>query len=220
MQEVKFLNLGDFYGKCYLDFNLFLESFEGDYLEYVEVYRFASRLQFIEEKIDRYSVFLLNVELDFVPSVTPEVDHPANRGGDDQIFDLQNFIGGDGEKSKVYTKLFNRIIGYLEGKKVHEEKNAFVKIEESEPVKLTQMDAIRLLYETGVIQFLEERYPRKLKGNPYQIAWLLSKLIDRKHQTLQRYVGALYTENKRDKNYPKSTTSVKAVMLELEEEDN
>jgi hypothetical protein len=101
-------------------------------------------------------------------------------------------------------------------------KNEFLTIQEVKN-ELPEIDLktlnekIILLYELGIIDFLIKKYPNTLKGNNNQVAELLSKIIGGK---LQPSVNALLTDNRTNKNYPKLTNKVKAIVDSLNSNEN
>jgi hypothetical protein len=78
----------------------------------------------------------------------------------------------------------------------------------------TQKEQIRLLYELGVIEFLQNKYPATLNGNNNQISKLISQILRLEQTTIQPTVNALLNNNM-NKNYPKESKSIKAIIDKL-----
>jgi len=76
----------------------------------------------------------------------------------------------------------------------------------------TQKEQIRLLYDLGVIEFLQNKYPATLKDNNNQTSKLLSQILKEKHTSIQPTVNHLLNNNAGDKNYPKETIKTKSII--------
>jgi hypothetical protein len=79
----------------------------------------------------------------------------------------------------------------------------------------TQKEQIRLLYELGVIEFLQKKYPATLKGNNNQIAHLIAQILKFEKTSIQPTVNALLNDNATNKNYPKDSVKTKAIIDKL-----
>lgn len=82
----------------------------------------------------------------------------------------------------------------------------------------TQKEQIRLLYDLGVIEYLQEKYPATLKGNNSQMAHLISQILKLKRDTtnsIQPNINALLNNNYGDK-YPKETTKTRSIIDTLD----
>ena len=79
----------------------------------------------------------------------------------------------------------------------------------------TQKEQIRLFYELGVIEFLQNKYPATLKGNNNQISKLISQILKLEQPNIQPTVNALLTNTASNKNYPKETKKTKAIIDQL-----
>ncbi len=79
----------------------------------------------------------------------------------------------------------------------------------------TQKEQIRLLYELGVIEFLQNKYPATLKGNNNQISKLISQILRLEQSSIQPTVNALLTDTASSRNYPKETKKTKAIIDQL-----
>ena len=75
-------------------------------------------------------------------------------------------------------------------------------------------EQIRLLYDLGVIDFLQNKFKATLKGNNSQTAKLISQILKEKHSTVQPTINSLLT-NTTNKNYPTQTPKTKAIIDKL-----
>lgn len=114
-------------------------------------------------------------------------------------------------------------IDYLEGKKNEGNEIDSVIVDSIDLPAIdikTQKEQIRLLYELGIIDFLQSRYPATLKVNNNQVADLLGKILKHKKVSIQPTVNALLTDNKNDKNYPKISTNIIAIIAKLDSNES
>jgi len=79
----------------------------------------------------------------------------------------------------------------------------------------TQKDQIRLLYDLGVISFLQNKYEATLKNNNNQTAHLLAQILKLSKSSIQPTVNALLNDDPRSKNYPKESNETKAIIDKL-----
>ena len=66
----------------------------------------------------------------------------------------------------------------------------------------TQKEQIRLIYDLGIIDFLQNKYPKTLNNNNSQVAHLVSKILKLKYISVQPSINELLSD-KVGKNYPK-----------------
>jgi hypothetical protein len=78
----------------------------------------------------------------------------------------------------------------------------------------TQQEQIRLLYDLGIINYLQKEFKATLKGNNNQTALLISQILKLKHGSVQPTLNALLSNNV-NKNYPTETTRTKAIINQL-----
>lgn len=127
-------------------------------------------------------------------------------------------------KAQIKTeKLTNEIVNVLEGW-VNEKKALMI---QSIPKEIdtsndlpeidlsTQREQIRLLYELGVIDFLQSKFPASLKDNNNQTAHLISQFLKLNRVSVQPTLNALLNDNSGDRNYPKKTKNVIAIIDQL-----
>jgi hypothetical protein len=75
----------------------------------------------------------------------------------------------------------------------------------------TQKEQIGLLYELGVIGFLQDKYSNTLKGNNNQTAKLIAQILKLERSSIQPTVNALLNNNT-DKNSLKESNKIKAII--------
>ncbi len=78
----------------------------------------------------------------------------------------------------------------------------------------TQKEQIRLLYDLGIIDFLQKEFEETLKGNENQTASLIAKILKLKTTSIQPTLNALLSNNV-NKNYPSKTPTTKAIIDKL-----
>ena len=79
----------------------------------------------------------------------------------------------------------------------------------------TQQEQIRLLYDLGIIDFLQnQKFKATLNGNVNQTANLISKILRLNSTSIQPTLNALLSNNV-NKNYPKETARTKAIINQL-----
>ncbi len=78
----------------------------------------------------------------------------------------------------------------------------------------TQKEQIRLIYDLGIIDFLQNKYPKTLNNNNSQVAHLVSKILKLKYISVQPSINELLSD-KVGKNYPKETSKTKAIIDKL-----
>jgi hypothetical protein len=76
----------------------------------------------------------------------------------------------------------------------------------------TQKEQIGLMYELGIIEYLQVKYPATLKGNNNQTAKLISQILRVQQNSIQPTVNALLNKNKEDKNSLKESNKIKAII--------
>ena len=116
---------------------------------------------------------------------------------------------------KVLEDLNNAVIGYsfvidFEPHISDNNKNDLPDIELK-----TQKEQIRLLYELGIIDFLQNKYPNSLKNNNNQTADLISKFLKIDRSSVQPTLNALLIDSASNKNYPKITSSINSILAKL-----
>jgi hypothetical protein len=79
----------------------------------------------------------------------------------------------------------------------------------------TQKEQIRILYELGIIEHLQNKYKNSLKGSINQTANLISKFLKLERSSVQPTLNALLNDDAKNKNYPKMTQSVKSIIDKL-----
>jgi hypothetical protein len=105
--------------------------------------------------------------------------------------------------------------------KIESQINLNIQSEENQIISLpelelsTQKDQIRLLYELGVIEFLQDKYEESLKNNINQTAHLLAQILNLNRGSVQPTLNALLTDNSNNRNYPKKTNAIKAIIDKL-----
>lgn len=75
-------------------------------------------------------------------------------------------------------------------------------------------EQIRLIYDLGVIDFLQDKYKATLKGNNSQTAKLISQILKLEYRTVQPTINSLISGNY-DNHYPKKTSKTKAIIDQL-----
>lgn len=80
----------------------------------------------------------------------------------------------------------------------------------------TLIEQIRLMYDLGVIEFLQEKYKATLKGNPNQTAILIAQILKRQKDSVQPTMNALLTDMTTSKHYPKVSPKTKAIIDRLD----
>jgi len=78
----------------------------------------------------------------------------------------------------------------------------------------TQKEQIRLIYDLGIIDFLQKKYPKTLNNKKSQVAQLISKILKLKYGSVQPSINELLSD-KVGKNYPKETPKTKAIIDKL-----
>lgn len=79
----------------------------------------------------------------------------------------------------------------------------------------TQKDQIRLLYDLGVIDFLQNNYKSTLKNNNNQTAHLLAQILKLSKGSIQPTINALLNDDPSSKNYPKESNETKGIIDKL-----
>jgi hypothetical protein len=83
----------------------------------------------------------------------------------------------------------------------------------------TQKEQLRLLYDLGVIEFLQNKYPASLKDVPNKVAILLSSILKLQRQNIQPTVNALLSGNANSKNYPCKTSRTNLIIKTLDDNE-
>ena len=76
----------------------------------------------------------------------------------------------------------------------------------------TQKEQIGLLYELGIIEYLQNKYKATLKGNNNQTAKLISQILRLQHNSIQPTVNALLNKNTASQNSLKESNKIKAII--------
>ncbi len=113
------------------------------------------------------------------------------------------------KRENIYCNLISEIQGLTPQQTLEDTSNNLPEIELK-----TQKEQIRLLYDLGVIDFLQKEFEETLKGNVYQTADLLAKILKLKQNSIQPTLNALLSDNV-NKNYPKETARTKAIIDQL-----
>ena len=75
----------------------------------------------------------------------------------------------------------------------------------------TQKEQIRLLYDLGVIEFLQDKFKATLENNSNQTAKLLSQILKLQQTSISPTISSLLNNNV-NKNYPKETQKTKLII--------
>lgn len=81
----------------------------------------------------------------------------------------------------------------------------------------TQKEQIRLLFDLGVIHFLADKYPARLKDNNNQMAELLGKILKLERSSIQPTINALLKDDASNKNYPMQSARTQVILSHLNE---
>jgi hypothetical protein len=76
----------------------------------------------------------------------------------------------------------------------------------------TQKEQIGLLYELGIIEYLQDKYKATLKGNNNQTSKLISQILRLQHNSIQPTVNALLNKNTASPNSLKESIKIKAII--------
>lgn len=196
--------------------------------EYQEKYSLLSRdfcnnqdfdeIDFITTEIDSYGIYLTSVgmykrrryrgvsdphldeDITFLngncASYDLIVELIVNKTKSEGVNNLDNIIAN-------YKIHFNKIISFLESKKLELETQIPQTVLEAEPLDLSETTAVeKIIYlnELGIIDFLKSK--PEFMGSTNLMATFLSAITDEKTTTLQTSINKLLNNDTADKNHP------------------
>lgn len=160
----------------------------------------------ITPNFERTANYFLQLIEDFIILYTGEF-LPNNEKKNDELMELnlKHLYGLNLYKSEVLALLGNQ----------EKPKDEVLKTENTDLPEIelnTQQEQIRLLYDLGIINYLQNEFKATLKGNNNQTALLISQILKLGHSSVQPTLNALLSDNKKNRNYPKITQRTKAII--------
>lgn len=220
-------------------YDLYTVGFQKGYTEFTEKIKsnssiFSPNDEVIAHKIANY-VFRGKDSLEYgnsrgfqyLSKKKPKLNDNLESEDDEEILILSDYrIEDCGEKNGMEYKAWQIILDNIPVfepifLKIESQINVNNPSEENEITNLpelelsTQKDQIRLLYELGVIEFLQDKYEESLKNNINQTAHLLAQILNLNRGSVQPTLNALLTDNSNNRNYPKKTNAIKAIIDKL-----
>jgi hypothetical protein len=129
----------------------------------------------------------------------------------DLLFELINYQKHlQVKRENIYSNLISEIKGLTPQQTLEDTSNNLPEIE----LKF-KTEQIRLLYDLGVIEFLQDKFKVSLKGNKSQTAKLISQILKLPYTTVQPTINSLLSDY-HDNHFPKKTARTKAIIDQLD----
>jgi hypothetical protein len=113
------------------------------------------------------------------------------------------------KRENIYSNLISEIQGLTPQQTLEDTSNNLPEIE----LKF-KTEQIRLLYDLGVIDFLQDKFKSTLRGNKSQTAKLISQILKLQYNIVQPTINSLLS-NHHDNHFPNKTARTKAIIDQL-----